>query len=101
MIKRYTPELDWTGCYYEGDTPYTSMEESQFGDWVAYSQYEALHKANLHLVDINNQAIGDIKELQSRLGALQAKIDELMLEFTPDEMTPDQLHKYSEHQRPV
>jgi hypothetical protein len=72
-VKRYSPTLDWAGCYYECDQPDAVMYECKYGDYVALRDYEAL----------------------------QAKIDELMLEFTPDEMTPDQLRKYSEHQRPV
>lgn len=101
MVKRYSPIVDWNGCYYEGDEPSAIMEEFVAGDWVEYSEYEALHKANKYLVDINEQLFDDVKKLQKDAAALQAKIDELMLEFTPDEMTPDQLRKYSEHQRPI
>lgn len=100
-VKRYTPELDWSACCYESDAPYILMEEEFLGECVDYSEYEALHKANKYLVDINEQLFDDVKKLQKDAGALQAKIDELMLEFVPNEMTPDQLRKYSEHQRPV
>ena len=31
----------------------------------------------------------------------QAKIDELMLEYCPDEMTPEQLKEYEAHQKPL
>ena len=73
MIKCYSPTLDWGCCYYEGDQPDAVMQEVRHGEWVALSDYEAL----------------------------QAKLEALMLEFTPNEMTPDQLRKWSEHQRLV
>ena len=34
-------------------------------------------------------------------GALQAKIDSLMLEYCPDEMTPQQAENWCKHQRPL
>ena len=34
------------------------------------------------------------------LGARQAQIDRLMLEYCPDEMTPEQLAAWGKHQRP-
>jgi len=34
----------------------------------------------------------------SEIGALQAKIDELMLEYCPDDMTDDQLEAWAEAQ---
>jgi hypothetical protein len=37
--------------------------------------------------------------LMSELDARQAKIDALMLEFCPDEMTADQLENWKRHQR--
>lgn len=101
IVTRYSPTLDWGACYYEGDEPSASMEESLYGEWVEYSEYQALHNANKYLVDINEQLFSDIKQLQKESDALQAKLDALMLEFTPDEMTQDQLRKYSEHQRPI
>lgn len=33
--------------------------------------------------------------------ALQAKLDRLMLEYCPEEMTPEQLATWAKHQRPV
>lgn len=35
-----------------------------------------------------------------RIGHLQAKIDMLMLEYCPDEMTPEQLKEWESHQVP-
>ena len=40
-------------------------------------------------------------ELSTKLAAAQARIDELMLEFCPDEMTPEQLANWAAHQRAV
>ena len=41
------------------------------------------------------------KELKRQLDAKQAKIDELMLEYCPDEVTDDQWDEYQKHQRVV
>lgn len=41
------------------------------------------------------------KELKRQLDAKQAKIDELMLEYCPNEVTDDQWEEYSKHQVPV
>lgn len=35
------------------------------------------------------------------LDAMQAKIDRLMLEYCPDEMTPEQIAEWGRHQKPV
>jgi hypothetical protein len=40
-------------------------------------------------------------ELARLLGAAQAKIDELMLEYCSDEMTADQIANWERHQVPV
>lgn len=39
-----------------------------------------------------------IEEMKKR-DALQAKVDELMLEYCPDEMTEEQLRNWESHQR--
>lgn len=41
------------------------------------------------------------QELKRQLDAKQAKIDELMLEYCPDEVTDDQWDEYQKHQVPV
>jgi hypothetical protein len=38
---------------------------------------------------------------QAARAPLQAKIDALMLEYCPDEMTPEQIDEWERHQRPV
>ncbi len=43
-----------------------------------------------------HQIIADIKAL---IGAKQAQLDLLMLEFCPDEMTPEQLLEWEQSQR--
>jgi hypothetical protein len=37
----------------------------------------------------------------TRIDAMQAKIDALMLEFCPEDMTPEQIAEWGAHQRPV
>lgn len=41
------------------------------------------------------------KELERQLHAKQARIDELMLEYCPDEVTDEQWEEYRSHQVPV
>lgn len=43
----------------------------------------------------------DIEELREQLAAAQAKIDSLMLEYCPDEMTPEQIENWGKHQKAV
>lgn len=43
----------------------------------------------------------EIESLRQQLSAAQAKIDELMLEYCPEEMTNEQLAEYEKHQRAV
>jgi len=49
------------------------------------------------LMDCGNE----IARLEQQLSAAQAKIDELMLEYCPDEMTQEQIAEYAKHQRAV
>lgn len=41
------------------------------------------------------------RQLEREVGAKQAQIDRLLLEFCPDEMTPEQTAEWAKHQRPV
>lgn len=41
------------------------------------------------------------ERLRARGDALQARLDALMLEFCPDEMTEEQLENWARHQRPA
>lgn len=42
-----------------------------------------------------------VQELQKQLDAKQAKIDALMFEFCPEEMTAEQISKYEKSQKLV
>lgn len=44
-------------------------------------------------------AAREIEHLRDQLATAQARIDELMLEYCPDEMTEEQLAEYAKHQR--
>jgi hypothetical protein len=41
-----------------------------------------------------------ILSLIARIEELEAKVDSLMLEWCPDEMTPEQIEKWGSNQRP-
>lgn len=41
------------------------------------------------------------KHLRAELGAKQAEIDRLMLEYCPNEMTPEQIANWQKHQKPA
>ncbi|MBK6588115.1 MAG: hypothetical protein IPG22_07465 [Acidobacteria bacterium] len=42
-----------------------------------------------------------LSDLRQQLSAAQARIDELMLEYCPEEMTNEQIAEYEKHQRPA
>jgi len=42
-----------------------------------------------------------LREAVKEIDSLQAKIDSLMLEYCPDEMTEDQIANWGKHQRAV
>lgn len=50
---------------------------------------------------ISDVVLPFVKRYTDANGYLQAKIDELMLEYCPAEMTPDQLRTWGNSQRPV
>ncbi len=52
------------------------------------------------LVELANLIDGK-ESLRQQLAAAQAKIDELMLEHCPDEMTPEQIAEWAKHQEVV
>ena len=54
-----------------------------------------------HASTIIREAANEILSLRQQLGAKQAQIDALMLEFCPDEMTQDQLDEWARNQRKV
>ncbi len=42
-----------------------------------------------------------VAELEREIAAKQAHIDALMIEYCPDEMTPEQVAEWARHQQPV
>lgn len=75
----------------EEPTRYTEEgAESPSGLLVFYDDYKELTDRCLYLTD-----------RLARMEALQAHIDELMLEYCPDEMTPEQIEEWGKHQKPV
>ena len=42
-----------------------------------------------------------LAHVSTEVAALQARIDALMLEYCPDEMTPEQVANWAKHQRKV
>jgi len=51
--------------------------------------------------DAIREIAGQLDALRLEVAAKQARIDELMLEYCPDEMTEEQVATYTEHQKPV
>ena len=52
-------------------------------------------------VDIYHNQRKTIHDLIDQNDSLQAKIDALMLEYCPDEMTEEQIAEWEKHQKPV
>jgi len=75
---------------------------------VAKGQYEGalviIKKLEADVADLDS-IMDDhnrvVNELHNSTKTLQAKIDALMLEYCPDEMTPEQLANWGANQRPV
>ena len=59
---------------------------------------EAIDDPRTDLTMTMSEVIVDQKQ---QLSAAQAKIDELMLEYCPEEMTQEQIAEYEKHQRAV
>ena len=51
--------------------------------------------------DLADAAADEIDALEAEIATLQCKIDELMLEYCPDEMTEEQKVEWARHQQPV
>lgn len=73
-------------CYRDGDV--TWCQEPVFDSDVKYVRADA-------------STLSRVAELERKNAALQARIDELMLEHCPDEMTQEQIDNYAKHQQPV
>jgi len=46
-------------------------------------------------------SLAALSAAEQRAEGMQARIDELMLEYCPDEMTPEQIEEWGKHQKPV
>ena len=79
-VDKYHAFIDLSDCYYEGDMPSTIMEVCSYGSYVHESDYDALLAA---------------------YKALQAKLDAFMLEHEPNAMSPEQIQRWSAHQKPL
>ena len=78
-------ELLWTA------TEYSKLEQ----------EIESL-RMKLELTSASQmRAIGEKDEWKRLAGARQARIDALMFEFCPDDMTADQIAEYEKQQRKV
>jgi hypothetical protein len=71
---------------YPKDTPRTNAFEETCGD------YEKPHTYARRLAVF-------ARELELEAAEKQARIDALMLEYCPDEMTPEQVEEWGRHQR--
>lgn len=81
------------------DFRYQRPAHTPSGEWIspAHLRMEICDAAMLYI-----QAPEQAREaLEKKCDALQAKIDALMLEYCPDEMTPEQIEEWGKHQRPV
>ena len=99
------------------------MEEAPNGDYVLYSDHlaeierlrtsttaamNALAEQSVGLVDENARLRAQVDKFDwdrqtqaARAEAAEAKLDALMLEFCPDEMTHEQRAHYAAHQIPM
>jgi hypothetical protein len=74
------------------DKPDVTMGPAAKAEWALRDLLHQLH---------NKTDTERIAELERQNAALQAKIDALMLEYCPDEMTFEQKEEWARHQRPV
>lgn len=78
---------------------------------MVYGDYRQLEAENARLAAENTALQLEQKmrlmaeesnaRLREELAAKQAKIDNLMLEYCPDEMTPEQMAEWAKYQRPL
>lgn len=80
------------------DGSYVEREDSQS---LALALLENLYAAQRDAEDWKDQAIAWENQFHAETAALQCKIDALMLEYCPDEMTEAQKENWAKHQRTV
>lgn len=78
----------------------TTLEEAASHARVCSGLAEQ-YKSDPVLFAALTDAAAIIRDLRSAVAAKQARIDALMLEYCPDEMTPEQVAEWARHQRPV
>ena len=59
---------------------------------------DLFNKFDADLYALEEEAFIAIEEKDKRIQELEAKIDSLMLEYCPEEMTQDQIDNWVEHQ---
>jgi len=64
---------------------------------------ELAEQCRLHAIGMERELalIGRADRAEAEAAAKQARIDELMLEYCPDEMTPEQIENWKRHQVPA
>ena len=64
---------------------------------------ELAEQCRLHAIGMERELalIGRADRAEADAAAKQARIDELMLEYCPDEMTPEQIENWKRHQVPA
>ena len=73
-----------------------------FDKWWGKLNKEGLADASRVVAQMSwVEASKEVARLERELLAKQALIDRLMLEYCPDEMTPEQLTEWAKHQRPA
>ena len=69
---------------------------------MTFEEYwmDCTHSPN-HYAEISTAFKAGASSRDAEVAYLQYRIDELMLEYCPDEMTQEQLDNYAKHQVPV
>lgn len=82
--------------------PTKDPENKRHPCMVPFQQLPVEQQAKDYIFRAVVQALqGATVRQQDKIAALEAKIDALMLEYCPDEMTKEQLGNWAAHQRPV
>lgn len=61
----------------------------------------ALRAAYNEAIALKGKAFAEVDALRAEVEAKQARIDALMFEYCPDEMTPEQIEEWARHQKRV
>lgn len=77
------------------DTCNCTMSISVLGDGCRYCQPQE------YIDRLHDTIEAEREDYEEELNALQAKLDEVMLEYCPEEMTEEQVAVWESHQQPV